>query len=162
VIVIVIESRLNAVSNRSRTLKRPDSFILLAQDAAPRKRGRAPHNAYLLIFSIPDRSSLFTLQFDAVCLVVDVGLTCSSSGFLASCVKCASEILQRKLFSESSARFGLVQCGTKTTNNSLDYANVTLMERGLAVADWTLLEFVQKHVQGEQKFIKVEYTTTGC
>jgi hypothetical protein len=119
-------------------------------------------NAYLLIFSIPDRSSLFTLQFDAVCLVVDVGLTCSSSGFLASCVKCASEILQRKLFSESRARFGLVQCGTKTTNNSLDYANVTLMERGLAVADWTLLEFVQKHVQGEQKFIKVEYTTTGC
>ena len=50
--------------------------------------------------------------------------------------RCASELVQRKLFSESPDRFGLVQFGVERTANPLDYSHVALMERGLAVADW--------------------------
>ena len=50
--------------------------------------------------------------------------------------RCASELVQRKLFSESPDRFGLVQFGTERAVNPLDYPHVALMERGLAVADW--------------------------
>ena len=50
--------------------------------------------------------------------------------------RCASELVQRKLFSESPDRFGLVQFGTERAANPLEYPHVALMERGLAVADW--------------------------
>ena len=102
-------------------------------------------------------------EFDAVCLVIDVGVTSAASGFLNSALRythddlwllllltarkesqlysiqinrCASELVQRKLFSESPDRFGLVQFGTERAANPLEYPHVALMERGLAVADW--------------------------
>ena len=45
-------------------------------------------------------------------------------------------MVQRKLFSESPDRFGLVQFGVEGAANPLEYPRVALMERGLAVADW--------------------------
>merc|ERR1719367_2512225 len=86
----------------------------------------------LKAFKMPPREK----EFDAVCLVIDVGLTSTASGFLNSALRCASELVQRKLFSESLDRFGLVQFGAERTANPLDYAHVALMDRGLAVADW--------------------------
>ncbi len=97
------------------------------------------------------RRSVF--QFDAVVLVVDVCRSASASGFLDSGVRCASELLQRKLFSEAPDRFGLVMVGTDKDDNPLGYPGVTLVaDRGLAVADWQLLDFVQNHVQGKFNF----------
>ncbi len=89
-------------------------------------------------------------KFDAVALVLDVGISSNSSGFLKSGLRCASELLQRKLFSESPDRFGLVLVGTEKAENPLGYEGVTLLdERGLSVADWQLLDFVQNHIQGK-------------
>ena len=51
-------------------------------------------------------------------------------------------MVQRKLFSESPDRFGLVQFGTERAANPLDYPHVALMERGLAVADWQVGTFI--------------------
>ncbi len=84
-------------------------------------------------------------------LVLDVGASAASSGFLRSGLRCASELLQRKLFSESTDRFGLVLVGTDRSDNPLGYDNVTLVgaDRGLTVADWHLLDFVDNHVQGK-------------
>ena len=45
-------------------------------------------------------------------------------------------MVQRKLFSESPDRFGMVQFGVEGAANPLEYPHVALMERGLAVADW--------------------------
>ena len=55
--------------------------------------------------------------------------------------RCASELVQRKLFSESPDRFGLVQFGVEGAANPLEYPRVALMERGLAVADWQVGSF---------------------
>ncbi len=87
-------------------------------------------------------------QFDAVALVLDVGITSGSSGFLSVGIRAACQLLQRKLFSESPDRFGLVLVGTQKSDNPLKYDRVTLVDRGLYVADWNLLELVQSHVKG--------------
>ncbi len=67
-------------------------------------------------------------QFDALCLVIDVGLTSSRSGFTKDAIRCASELAQWKLYEETQDRFGVVLCGAKHTNNALGYDNVVISE----------------------------------
>lgn len=87
-------------------------------------------------------------QFAALCLVLDVGVTCHTSDFLLTSIRCASELLQRRLFSESTDRFGLVLIGDGRTHNTLNYAHVNVMDGGLRVANWDLLDYVENHIQG--------------
>jgi hypothetical protein len=81
---------------------------------------------------------------------LDVGRTTSRSGFLDPIIRCASEQIQRKLFSESNDRFGIVLCGTARSKNPLNYEHITLpdlREEGLIGANFSLLEFVEKEVK---------------
>nr|AIL94178.1 Ku80 [Tigriopus japonicus] len=87
-------------------------------------------------------------EFAALCLVLDVGVTCHTSDFLLTSIRCASELLQRRLFSESTDRFGLVLIGDGRTHNALNYAHVNVMDGGLRVANWDLLDYVENHIQG--------------
>ena len=96
-------------------------------------------------------------------LVIDVGVTSTSSGFLRSGLRCAEELLQRKLFSESTDRFGLVLVGTEKADNELGYPGVRLVgERGITVADWNLLDFVTNHIQGETGYTMYYNVQVPC
>ena len=76
--------------------------------------------------------------------------------------RCASELVQRKLFSESPDRFGLVQFGAERASNPLDYPHVALMERGLAVADWQVGKFVVPLCLHDRSgIIKVRHTSSS-
>lgn len=89
-------------------------------------------------------------EYDAVCLVIDVGQSSARSGFLATAIACASEQVQRKVYSESLDKFGIVLCGTSGTKNPHKYNNITLPDLGsdgLSLADFKLLEFVDKNVK---------------
>jgi hypothetical protein len=90
---------------------------------------------------------MFSSQYDAVCLILDVGLTSSRSGFIASAISCASEQIQRKVFSESADRFGIVLCGSDATDNKQNYSNIVVHNEDLVTASFELLEFVEKEVK---------------
>ncbi|TRY72363.1 hypothetical protein TCAL_01009 [Tigriopus californicus] len=96
----------------------------------------------------PREKEVICFQFAALCLVLDVGVTCRTSDFLVTSIRCASELLQRRLFSESTDRFGLVLIGDERTNNVLNYGHVNVLDGGLRVANWDLLDYVENHVQG--------------
>ena len=64
--------------------------------------------------------------------------------------------MQRKLFSESPDRFGLVQFGVEGAANPLEYPRVALMERGLAVADWQVGSFEYNRNKSERKIMTSE------
>ena len=79
-----------------------------------------------------------------------MGQSSARSGFLAAAIACASEQVQRKVFSESLDKFGIVLCGTNDTNNPHGYNNITLPDLGsdgLSLADFQLLEYVEKNVK---------------
>ena len=98
----------------------------------------------------PNRFIKKPFQFDAAVLILDVGKTSSRSGFLESILQCASELVQRKVFSESLDRFGIVLAGTSGSNNPLGYDHITvpdLGEEGLNGATFKLLEFVEKRIK---------------
>jgi hypothetical protein len=99
----------------------------------------------------------YLFQYDAVCLVIDVGQSSARSGFLATAIACASEQVQRKVYSESLDKFGIVLCGTNGTKNPHNYNNITLPDLGsdgLSLADFKLLEFVDKNVKVSNFLIK--------
>jgi hypothetical protein len=76
------------------------------------------------------QQSVLALQrMEAVCLVLDTGLTSSrpagpAGSFLERAVHCASSFVERKLYSESKDLMGLVLFGTEETANPLDYPGV--------------------------------------
>ena len=41
------------------------------------------------------------------------------------------------------------------SQNSLGYEHISVMDRGLTVADWDLLEFVENHIQGKLPWSEV-------
>jgi len=90
---------------------------------------------------------------EAICLVIDTGVTASqkpegSKSFLEASLECASLIVERRLFSESKDELAVILFGSQETNNNLEYENINVIERGLAVADWDLITFLREHVQG--------------
>ena len=85
-----------------------------------------------------------------MCIVLDVGLTSSTSGFLKNGRRVASELIQRKLYNEALDRFGLVLVGTDKGKNSLNYDHVTVLDRDLKPADWELLEYVENQIKGRE------------
>lgn len=112
--------------------------------------------------------TLVSLQFSAVVLVLDVGLTSNSSGFLDHAMICVNELLQRKLMSESTDRFGLVLVGTDKSDNPLKYQHVALLDRPLAQVDWELMEYIGSHVKGKTRvgilvngLLKQQFVLTG-
>lgn len=99
-------------------------------------------------------------EFDAICLVLDVGLTSSRSGFTDEAVHCASELVQRKLYGESPDRMALVLCGTEKSDNPLDYENITLADCSdgcLCVSDYNLLEYVEKYVKSYKCDVETDF-----
>ena len=86
---------------------------------------------------------LIPSQFEAAYLVIDVGATSYGSGFMAQSLKCASHIIQRKIFSESNHRYGLVLVGTVKASNDLGYPHVTVVKTAAADGDLVVAEFDQ-------------------
>ena len=69
---------------------------------------------------------------EAVCLVLDCGLTAGQgapgvSSFLQRAKHCASNFVERKLYSESKDVMGVVLFGCQDTANPLDYPGVRLL-----------------------------------
>ena len=132
---------------------RPKVTVTLS-DASSRKRGKCfPATAeFHQIAALHSRkvnfTKIFNCKFDAVCIVLDVGLTSSTSGFLKNGRRVASELIQRKLYNEALDRFGLVLVGTDKAKNSLNYDHVTVLDRDLKPADWELLEYVENQIKG--------------
>jgi hypothetical protein len=88
---------------------------------------------------------------EAICLIIDVGATASAKplddprapSFLDAAVQCASLFVERKLFAEAKDEIGIVLFGTEETRNPLDYEHVTVVERGLARADWETVAYLR-------------------
>ncbi len=88
---------------------------------------------------------------EAICLIIDVGSTASlkpdndphARSFLDAALECASLFVERKLFAESKDEIGVVLFGTEVTRNQLDYEHVTVLERGLAQADWETVTYLR-------------------
>jgi hypothetical protein len=51
--------------------------------------------------------------------------------------------VERKLFAEAKDEIGIVLFGTEETRNPLDYEHVTVVERGLARADWETVAYLR-------------------
>ena len=90
---------------------------------------------------------------EAICLLIDTGVTASQSAegrksFLKASLECASLVVERKLFSESKDEVSVILFGSEETNNNLGYENINVLERGLGLADWDLITFLRDHVQG--------------
>jgi len=92
---------------------------------------------------------------EAICIIIDTGRTASqkppnSPSFLEASLECASLFVERKLFGESKDEIGVVLFGTAGSLNPLDYDGVTVLERGLAQADWETVTYIRNHVKGTQ------------
>ena len=61
-----------------------------------------------------------------MCLVIDVGLTSSNSGFSDTAFQLASAIVQRKIYASEPDHFGVVLLGSKGTSNALGRSNITV------------------------------------
>jgi len=100
------------------------------------------------------------MSSEAICLILDVGSSASrkfpvpggapgaSRSFLDAALECASFFLERKLFSEAKDDFCIVLFGTEDTENTLDYDNVKVLERGYAPVDWESIQFLRNQVHG--------------
>ena len=89
-------------------------------------------------------------EFDAVCLIIDVGATSFASGFLDRAIKCTSEMIQRKVYSESEDKYAMVLVGCRRSRNDLDYPNIMVVdntEGRLAKANFGMLKFVEKELK---------------
>ena len=96
---------------------------------------------------------------EAICLVIDTGVTASQKvagnrSFLEASLECASLIVEKKLFSESKDEVAVVLFGSEETNNPMahtgEYDHITVVERGLATADFELVSFLREHVTGTE------------
>jgi len=92
---------------------------------------------------------------EAICIIIDTGRTASQKppnnpSFLEASLECASLFVERKLFGESKDEIGVILFGTDETINPLDYDGVTVLERGLAQADWEIVSYIRNHVKGTQ------------
>eukprot|EP00090_Calanus_glacialis_P024754 TRINITY_DN38449_c0_g1_i1.p1 TRINITY_DN38449_c0_g1~~TRINITY_DN38449_c0_g1_i1.p1 ORF type:complete len:720 (-),score=286.57 TRINITY_DN38449_c0_g1_i1:59-2218(-) len=92
---------------------------------------------------------------EAICILLDTGRTASqkppnSLSFLEASLECASLFVERKLFGESKDEIGVILFGSDQTNNPLDYDGVSVLERGLAQADWETISYIREHVKGTQ------------
>ena len=95
-------------------------------------------------------------EFDAVCLIVDVGATSFASGFLDRAIKCTSEMIQRKVYSESEDKYAMVLVGCRRSRNDLDYPNIMVVdntEGKLAKANFGMLKFVEKELKNCNRWI---------
>ena len=84
-----------------------------------------------------------------------MGLTSSSSGFSDSAFAFASEWVQRKLFEENKATFGIVLIGTERHNNPQGYENITIADCNdndgfIAPATFETLRYLEKHIAAEK------------
>ena len=66
-------------------------------------------------------------------------------------LECAALLVERKLFAESKDEYAVVLFGTEETNNSLEYENVSVVERGTAPADWHLVSITAVHYSRQSK-----------
>ena len=95
------------------------------------------------------------IMAEAVCIILDTGFTASQKpeggkSFLDISQELASLFVERRLFSESKDEICLVLAGSEETNNSMDYDNIAVFERGFGPADWDLVTFLRSHVEGTQ------------
>ena len=84
-----------------------------------------------------------------------MGLTSSSSGFSDSAFAFASEWVQRKLYEENKATFGIVLIGTEGHNNPKDYEHITIADCNdndgfIAPASFETLRYLEKHISAEK------------
>ena len=63
-----------------------------------------------------------------MCLVIDVGATSYASGYLDRAIKCTSQMIQRKVYSESEDKYAMVLVGCRRSRNDLDYPNIMVVD----------------------------------
>ena len=85
-----------------------------------------------------------------MCLVIDVGATSFASGYLDRAIKCTSQMIQRKVYSESEDKYAMVLVGCRRSRNDLDYPNIMVVDNSngkLAQANFGHLKFVEKELK---------------
>ena len=90
--------------------------------------------------------------YDALCFVIDVGVTSSTSGFAESACQVASQLVQRRIYSEAPDHFAIVLVGSKSTDNPLGHQHVTIANynEGLfSGADFNILKYLEQHIKAE-------------
>ena len=90
-------------------------------------------------------------EYEASFFVIDVGCTSYGSGFIQKAIKCASNIVKRKIFSEANSRYGMVLVGTRRSNNDLGYDHVTTVKMtgnqgDLVTADFATVKFLEEEM----------------
>ena len=80
-------------------------------------------------------------------MVIDVGATSVASGYLDKAIKCASEMVQRKVYAEAEDRYALVLVGTRQSKNDLGYPHISVInstEGILCKANFVTLKYIEK------------------